>query len=114
MSGIRGRKGFLPTPHTEMHRYAIENGLTSTKIARETGIHRVTVRRHFLGWGISAPYSVIYRSHWPDMPVPRKGRPQWFEHPLPIRRLPLPEAQDSHQAVEPSGPTQSGNLGGTQ
>jgi hypothetical protein len=74
-----------------MHRYAIENGLTSTSISRLTGIHRVTVRRHFLGWGISAPYSSIYRSHWPDMPIPAKGRPQFFANPLPIRMLPIPQ-----------------------
>lgn len=88
MPGIPGRKGYLPTCHTEMCRWAVENGYTAAHIARVIGVHHITVLRHFLGWPIWPVTSRLYRSYFPGMPVPERGRPQVFEHPLPIRHLP--------------------------
>jgi len=90
MSGAPGRKGFSPVCHTELHRWAVEEGYSSTTLGRVVGIHRVTVRRHFLGWAMDARTSRDYRLHFKGIPVPVRGRPQWFAHPLPIRKLPLP------------------------
>ena len=89
MPGMKGRAGHLPTCHTELHRWAVEHGLTSTAVGAAIGIHRVTVRRHFLGWGMSALVSRLYRTMWEGCPVPLRGRPQFFENPLPVRQLPL-------------------------
>ena len=93
MPGAIGRTGFIPTPHTEMGRWAVENGLTSKAIAERMGINSVTVRRHFMGWGMHSTTSRLYRVCFPGIPVPLKGRPQRFENPLPIRRLPLPQTR---------------------
>jgi hypothetical protein len=72
-----------------MQRYAIEHGLTSRDIGERVGVHPVTVRRHFLGWPISATTSRLYRTFYPEMPIPARGRPEFFENPLPVRRLPI-------------------------
>lgn len=92
MSGL-GRRGFLPTCHTELARWAVENGYTAANIASRIGLGHTTIRRHFLGWGMHPTTSRLYRSHFPDCPVPIRGRPIFYANPLPIRHLPTNAAQ---------------------
>ena len=95
---MKGRRGFLPVCHTELARWAVENGYTAANIAGRIGINPVTVRRHFLGSGISPVVSRLYRTHFPGIPVPLKGRPEFFVHPLPIRYLPDTAMEHGPQA----------------
>ena len=93
MSGLgrhSGRTGPLPTCHTEMHRWAVENGYSSVSIAVRTGMSDITVRRHYAGWKMRRTTSRLYRICFPDMPgVPVEGGAQFYEHPLPLRKLPI-------------------------
>lgn len=85
MSGTPGRMGHKPTCHTEMARWIYENGYKRSDIAKKMGIHEFTVHRHCIGWPIGPTLSKLYRFYFPGIPVPARGRAQYFEHPLPIR-----------------------------
>ena len=88
----RGIRGVVPVCHTEMARWIVENGLTITGVAKKLGISRTSVQKHARGAGISKPLSRFYRSFFPGIPVPIKGSCQVFEHPLPIRHMPITPA----------------------
>ena len=89
MPGMKGRKGFIPTCHTEMARWACENGYTAREMARQMGISDGSVQRHFRGQYISPVIGRLYKAYYPEMPCPLRGQPQLFVHPLPLRKLPL-------------------------
>ena len=73
-----------------MQRWSVENGYTSKSISDRTGLAEVSVRRHYLGWPLSKTSSRLYRICFPEMPgVPARGPAQFYEHPLPIRKLPI-------------------------
>lgn len=89
MPRVKLRRGHLPTCYTEFARWAAETGYTSAYISQATGIHEVTVRRHWAGAFISARCSRDYRAAFPGIRgIPLRGRPQRYAYPLPLRKAP--------------------------